>query len=489
MRKISYNFVRIILYLIPLALLVTIVTWNIDIDGRRVAEYQFDQDSPFISRLFPANRLSAMTETGQKVLSEPVYWRVRYPQRYSQAKIDISYSNEGQDLLQIGLKQYGGDDWQYHLQPIENSSLDTLDWPQITSGETTLWQRKAKFETVRDFLQNYYELPVAAYNYDLFKRFIIPGYQPNQSTSTVDRLLRGNLSIYTYVKSEPLAWDFQVVDFNRTNGADPVTLIVRDWQGTEVKRFELADDGGVTDRVGASPERKVSVWLNNLPEGVYRLDWQAENDIFISRIETKQKLFGFIDRLYLVNNQEYRDGLPDLDLSSTTIQTTASIIGVQTAHPLGLQTIQINDESLEVKKTHEDYYISVETPLSTIVSPVNDILLHGDGLFFLGAEQVFNPEIFKLKSFDPNVNVDYVIANYRSPQVDAQGVRQTSVTFDLQSAALEDGSLRFMLSAPNLVSRGNNVSIRSIKVTLLKPPLENWSDIWQAVIKLVTYDI
>jgi hypothetical protein len=216
---------RFILFLLPPIFFICMAVIDLNPSGVRHVRYDFSKDSAVISRFFPANRLAKAGADGQQLLSEPVYFRLRYPQNYQQAVVNMDYSNKGQGLVQLGLQVANEGDWQYELQPIENSNLDQLQWPKIVAGGTTLWQRNAKFTTINDFLENYYNLNSAAYNFDLLKKYVIPEYQATTTDTTIDRLIRGQWSLYTYVKQESLEWHFDVVDFNRTVGPDTVTLL------------------------------------------------------------------------------------------------------------------------------------------------------------------------------------------------------------------------------------------------------------------------
>jgi hypothetical protein len=119
--------------------------------------------------------------------------------------------------------------------------------------------------------------------------------------------------------------------------------------------------------------------------------------------------------------------------------------------------------------------------------PRNDLMIQGDGLFYFDQSQYFNPEVIKLKTFDPAVNVDYVIAGYKTPVVDDNGIRRTTTTFDLSKAYVDQRSIRFIISAPNYVDQGNDIRLKSVDVTLYKAPLTNWKEITQSLLQEFLY--
>ena len=185
-------------------------------------------------------------------------------------------------------------------------------------------------------------------------------------------------------------------------------------------------------------------------------------------------MIAFEDQLYLANNQEYQDGLPALDTSPTTVYSNAGTLGFFTAHPLGLQTVTVDGQPLVIEKIKEQFFITGQDGLSQIQTPLNDVLIRGDGLFYFDRSHVFNPEVIKLKNFDPTTNVDYVIADYRSPELRTDGSKTATVDFDLDGADIKSGSLRFILSAPNLQDQGNLLTVKKIEATLYKPPFDSW---------------
>ncbi len=472
---------RWVIALLPVIFLGSAVIYDLNPSGVRIMHYDFLHESPQISRLYPANRLAGVTAEGQKVLAEPVYFRVRYPQAYDQAVVDIRYVNQGQSLVQLGLQVQGSQEWSYFLRPIENNSFDSAPWSRVTSGTMSLWQRQPQFTSVNDFLSGYYNLKVGAYNFNLLRRYSQADYQASSATTTIDRLIRGPWTAYTYVKKESLVWNISLVDFNRTVGADPITLIARDWSGQEVKRWQLPDDGRTGNTVGASPLRLLQVRADDLPEGVYSLDWQVDNDIFVTQIETRQHLIAFSDHLYLANNSEYRDGLPQLDLTTTTIYTTARSVGISTAHPAGLQAVTVDGKPYQLQTIHEPVFAAVTAPLAPVVLTRADTMIAGDGLFFFDPKQFFNPEVITLKSFDAGLDVDYVIANYVPPTIESDGSRLARVVFDTSAAAVDQRALRFMISAPNYNQQGNELIIRDVTVSLYKKPLTSLADIITAL--------
>lgn len=160
-----------------------------------------------ISGLYPEGRVGKIEidEKGrcfQQFFDEPVYFKIKLPRSFERVKLKIFYQNENQRLLQLGLMRKKEEplNWQFQLQPIENQIFDQLDWYKITQGGITFWQKRKRFNTIQQFVNNvpidqktatfYYEFTpeavknlakVVAWNYKTplqYIDYIITKYQP-----------------------------------------------------------------------------------------------------------------------------------------------------------------------------------------------------------------------------------------------------------------------------------------------------------------------
>lgn len=472
-----YKVSKLIIVILPMAGLLYLIYLDFVPSGHLEFVYDFSKDSPAITNLFPANRLTDINKISetesfwQAIQVDPVYFDVRLPQKFTTARVELVYQNKNQPLVQIGLRTIGETEWNYQFKPLENQLIDNLNWPAISNGEISLWQRNKRFQTIDQFYDKFNELEkVGAYYYDIERKFMMPDYQPVQTRQIINKTVRGAYSLYTYIKNEPLDFTFKIQDINRSDGPDPFVFKVYNDKNVKIIEKEIADDGQVSKWDPASLPREINIKIENLPEGVYRLQLDAEDEIFTRSISTYQQYLTFIDHLYLVDNIEYADGFTDLIFKPTILYSTVPRLGFMTAHPEGRQSVKINDQTLDILDTHKNYFITALVTPNLIYLPENDIKVFGRGLLAFSQTQFFNPEIYHLRDFSGNLGIDYLISEYQTPQ-EVNGWKINSVKFNLTDALVSQRKLRFVLSAPELNDSGGIIPLKQIKIFLDKPPL------------------
>jgi len=472
-----YRLSRIIIVALPIIGFIYLVYLDFVPSGHLEFIYDFSKDSPAITNLFPANRMTAVNRLAgsssywQAIQEDPVYFEVRLPQKFSSATVEVTYQNKNQPLLQLGLRAQGEGDWSYQFKPLENQLLDGLDWSFINNNNVSLWQRQKQFLTIEQFLDQADRLEnVGAYYYDWPRKFVMTNYQPANSEVTLNRSLRGAYAFYTYIKNEQLDFTFKFQDINRSEGLDPFAIKIYDAAGNKIFEQEYGDDGMISKYDPASAARFVEIKLPDLAEGVYKIQVDASDEIFTRQIKTKQRYLTFIDRLYLVDSPEYSDGFVDLKLGPTAIYSTIGRLGFATAHPEGLQSLNINDQTVDISETHKNYFVTAKLVPNYIYVPKNDLKIFGRGLLAFSLENFFNPEIYNLRDFSGDSGIDYLISSYRPPQ-SMGGWQKNTVTFDLEQANIENRKLRFAISAPELNSSDDVIPLARIKVVLEKSPL------------------
>jgi len=418
-------------------------------DGKIGYVYDFGHDNFFIGKLTPAERVEPPAGGGQKIIGEPVYFSLRTPRRFDQAKVTIKYrrANGGDTAAPVIEAGVLADKtiWRYDLKPVDNGIIDRLaaDWSAIREGDTLLLERNHNYDSVSEFLSD--QPPrgeIALYNYDLNGEYLIPGYAAKTSVKTIDYPLRGAYQLYTYIKDEPLDFDFSFVDLNLNKDPDPIelNLYYRD-QLIDSRRL---DDDGITGDIGEkSAARNLRFNLANLPEGAYKIELRANNDIVTEKIATRQSKIAFINKFWLDNT-----GKPDMHL---TVYTDSSEVRVQTSNPANLQTVIVGDESLRMDKTYTQYAAKTNSTSTAVVLERDDLLLAGDGVFAFSPEALINPAYKKVNdNLDVDrAGIDYILADYVPPRQDGDWQTAT-VDFDLTHAYREDGKYSFILSIPGM---------------------------------------
>jgi len=493
MLKIIYNFLKFLIYLGPLILLGYLIYLDFVPSGIISFSYDFSKDSPVITNLFPANRLTdpepdLAGNFYQAIIKEPVYFETRLSQKFDQARVDLTFQNPNQLFFQLGLAVLGEGDWNYFFRPVDNKFINNLNWSRLEENNLILWQKNKKYDSLDGFLLNLdQEAKVGIYDYNLTRKFRLIDYQPLNDYQIFNKQLRGYHQFYTYLKNEDLDFTFKIQDINRAKGPDPWEINVYNEQNQKIYTKQIADDGYVTNLDPASDPLFTEIKIPKLPEGVYKIELKSEDEIFFREIKTKQKYLTFIDRVYLVDNPEYSDGFTDLKYQPTELSSTAKYLGFETTHPEGLQTVLINNQELTIGKTHQKYFFTAKTLPAALKIPKNDLKVFGRGLFSFSEEQYFNPEIYKLPDFQETPEINYLLTAYHEP-VRAGEWWQSSIVFDLTNAEVNNRKIRWALSAPELNDLAATIKIKEIKITYYKEPtnLKNIAkEIYNYLIKFV----
>jgi hypothetical protein len=232
--KITTAVIAILFYII---LFISLIYRNFVFEGHLVVEYDFENESPFISLLKPRGRVDQTIYTDenndyyQKILIDPVYFDVKLPRQFDTAKVSIQYKNPYEPILELGIAP-GEDSPYFYLQPMENKLIDHLmyakNWYKIRENKTILLQNEPKYTSIKDFKNNIpQDKKTGIYNYDLPVKYSIENYTPTQEGLEINKSLRGSHQFYTYVgPDENLDFKFNFQDSNRGFGKDQITLQV-----------------------------------------------------------------------------------------------------------------------------------------------------------------------------------------------------------------------------------------------------------------------
>jgi hypothetical protein len=419
-----------------------------------------NNDTSMISPLFPANRIE--TDSAWQITQEPVYFTARMPAPYERVELNITYQNDCCQIIKAGLQLQSDNQWTYILESLNNRHFDDLVWPSITDGALTLWQKTSKFKTIDEWFAQVDDLEkYASYNVDLANNYILSEYQDNTEMIDYDVFLRGEFSFYTYIDGS-LNIDLEFQDLNRAKNEDNIVLSIFDLQSHKIFEHSYGDDGYVLNTDPESEPRLINLQLENLKTGPYRIVVSVSNDIFTRRISTRHKYLTFINKIYLANSIEYADGLDNITGLGTDLVTNSSELRFSTSHRAGLQEILVNDQKAVLSTLHEKYTIHDYEVFKRVVVPKNDVLIEGNGLFAFSEELYFDPQVAQKEVLYSEDDFDYFIANYQKPTVVGEYIT-SKVSFDLATAMVDHGKLRFILSAPG-VSSLEPLTISSIKL-------------------------
>ena len=183
---------------------------------------------------------------------------------------------------------------------------------------------------------------IALYNYKLKQEYVIPGYKANNSDKKIEYALRGPYQFYTYIKNEDLDYKFTFIDLNENTDKDPIELQL--YYGDDlIDTRHLQDDGVTTNKT--SNQKTLEFKLQNMPEGAYKLELRANDDIITKKIITKQSKLSFLNKVRIANENK----------SNINLYTDSKKIQALTTNPGKLQTIKIGEAELSLAETYKQY--------------------------------------------------------------------------------------------------------------------------------------
>ncbi len=461
--------IRIILWLGLAAVVGWLLYMGIVPSGQIAYVKDFTKDNYFIRKLTPEERVGDMIDGSQKIMGDPVYFTLRTPRRFDKAKLSIKYRKQEAELpigssaslIEVGVLA-DKTIWRYDLQPIENEIIDQLAlvWDVIRQDGLILLQKEKKFNSIDEFLNN---LPnrkeMALYNYDLKEEFLLPDYEASEEVYTISNPLRGNYQFYTYIKDEILDFKFIIADINQNTDSDPVNLILY-YDEEVIDSRSLPDDGIWADSGEQREARELKFNLSNLPEGVYKLELRANDDIITKQIITKQKKLAFNNKLWLAGT----------DREDIVLHTDSNRVDVQTVNPAKLQTIKTGDKELAISQTYKQFSQNLDGTSTEVILAKDDIIIAGDEVFSFSQEAMINPQF---KKIIPNLDItkegiSYILAGYSIPESE-ENWKIAQAEFDLAQAYREFYKYNFLISVPGLKvddDKDDSIEIKEIKVEL-----------------------
>jgi len=449
-------------------------------------------NSFFIQKLQPKERVSEVDKTGctQKIIGEPVYFNLNTQRTFNQAAVTVTYQDSGQNnIIELGPQ---ADEWKnYILRPLENKIIDRLNWNKISGNGAVLYQREKKFKTIEEFLNN---LPpreeILAYKYDLPQLKYIEGYQnttglpacqsyvlciagrlrrPEELGAPRNDILplRGAYQFYTYLKNEPLDFNFSFSDLNLNKDADNIKVAIY-YKDEQIAEKNLADERGGEEERQRADAGNIKLNMANLPEGFYKISVIANDDIITDKIISSQNIVSFINRIWLAENENKPIALYS-DVPEATISTL---------NAASLQKINVNGDSLELAETYRQFSLPTRQSQSTLKLKTGDVILSGAGVFSFSEDAFYDPDYKKMvKTTDVDEEkINYIITSYSSQnegEVSSprplDSWKTKTVSFDLTKAFRYKNNYNFIISVPGLIAEDGVddwVEIKNIKVEL-----------------------
>ncbi|PIT94014.1 hypothetical protein COU00_01240 [Candidatus Falkowbacteria bacterium CG10_big_fil_rev_8_21_14_0_10_43_11] len=454
--------IRLILYSILILILLFLIYQAIVPFGKIIYNVSFCDNSFFISKLKPKERVGEINKLGctQKIIGEPVYFNLNTQRTFNEAKLTLTYRDDGgNNIIELGLQ--ADKQKNYFLKPLENKIVDSLSWNKIEQDGVVLLQREQKFKSIDEFLIN---IPpreeILTYQYNLTPRQKIASYSPSTQLTTINQPLRGAYQFYTYVKNEPLDFNLTFSDLNINQGADDVKIVVY-YQNKPITEKTLPDARGGEEGRQKTSAGDFNLNLSDLQEGFYKIAVNANDDVITEKISTAQKIASFINRIWLANNNNE---------GAATLFSDAPEVTISTLNAASLQTVLVNKQELIIPETYRQFSLPTRQNKSEIKIAKSDVIISGAGVFSFADNSLYNPDYKKMtKASDVDAEkVNYIITTYSPAQTTGEWKTKT-VSFDLTNAFRYENNYNFMISAPGLIADDgaeDYVEIKNIKIEL-----------------------
>lgn len=477
-------FIKIIILLIPVLVFVWIFNKQYAPLGKLEVVYDFSKESPFISDLYPELRTDGIEKEDGDYLNtiheDTVYFDLILPRLYKKARVKVVFKGTS-PIFDIGGEKEK-DVWAFEMRPLENKIIDQLGWPKIEEGNLTLWQKNKNYNKIHDLIdKSVVKEKIATYHFNEFNKDIkLDNYEKSNQGTEINYTLRGPHLMYTYIKDEELDFTFNMQDINRAWNEDIANISVyKNKNGEKVynKVVSIDEDASASNQISSIKE--VQIKIPNLEEGIYKVELSTNDDLLTRKIKTKQKLLVFERQLFLAESNEYIASINE-NKSPITFYNTGNNITIETPHPNSLQTVQINDQNLEIEEVNKKYVLGKDKlsagEFDTIKSPRSDLYLESNGYFVFSLDNMLYPKPPNIITMEPDTNmneINYIIAKYyEKPKLLENDWREAQAEFDLGDLYIdEDSKIKFLLSAPGLRDSEGEIKISEIKIILEKDPI------------------
>lgn len=477
--KIITRIIQIVLILIPIGILGWLGVENFVPSGTFVIKHPLNKTSSFIDALAPHERVSDLKKDAdenwiQTIFGDPVFFFVHPHRSFDTVDATVTFKNAGTPIVEFGALSTINPE-RYILEPLQNLMIDESTWSRLVEDDMILLQRNVQYTSIQDFLEHPPSRDeTATYHTDLSFPFRLSNYSPSKTSMTIPVSLRGAQGMKTYLKDEPMYFNFSYMDMNRDEGADPITIFVTDEQSRSIMTVHSEDDGNTKGNGQASSIKTLALDTIPLPEGVYKIEVQTDRDVFVRSIETTQQKLIFLNGVYLGDEDGYQK-----TFAPVNFVTESKRLSMQTRHADSVQTVAIGSQSLSIPAPYQLVTQVVTDPgLVSVHVTKGDVEILTDTPIAFTSAQYFRPDPVRLlphTDLDQS-HVNYILAKY-TPPVEKDGWLTATVHLDAQKLFLNKGSWKFTFSTPDIAELKSSVDVKEIDLVLRRPSMEWWNKI------------
>ena len=466
---IRFYWLVFIFLIIVFFLILKIVPWGHIVYSRNYAN-PLRVGQGFIYNFTPQDRVIETRGKLPKMVGDPLYFSVFTPRTFSQAKLKLYYRrhlDEKTPVIEAGVLA-DGVVWRYDLKPIENRLIDNLksSW-QVLSSSPLIMQQEAYYDNNSEFLQDLEKGSLreceednilsclATYNYqlNLEPRF---SFKSADKPFVLDMPLRGAHTVFLYPESGKLSFVVEFVDLNLDKESDPISLILSQ-NGKIIERRDLLDEN--KEAISGREEIKnLDLTFNSLPIGLYKLEIKVSDDVVIKNIKSSTNRLVFVYKLWPVSWGK-----------DINVFTDVNYLQLKALGPASCQDFYFDKEyfSLSLPYVKQEFSLnSTSSSIRKIELTRDDVIIENGSVFGFSPDTFFNPLIKKIDGYyETNRTINYIMADYTSPQIVSGDLLVNEVEFDLMGVYRQDSKYNFVISVPGIEKNFNNyLEIEKIEI-------------------------
>jgi len=447
-----------VVLVLPWVAAVLLVFWPVVMrfppSGVFAAQTDLASGSAWINPFLPSERVTQPGKqpdgwVGQIVVDDPVYFTSSIPGPYQTVDVEIEYMPIRQPLLELGLARDAAGQ-QLEMRPMYSAELDNAHWTKVDEPLSAF-----VFDGASDVVKKQDVAALAVWNASSVSPEIYDGIAGETRDTKIS--LRGAHDFY-FVPTTPFKTIFSLQAANRNQGNDTVGFRIF-CDGVEIAQDAVGASGSRDVKMGK--EFKHTISIPDPQHCVYRVSVITSDDVFIRNINTTAKRWVVGPRL----------NFGDVVGFSTTTQvglawTNSRHIVAETFHKEGLQTVTFGDKQVTLKRTHTTVRANRDASdkgLATLKAPMGDVRIVADGYFSFTPESYFEPQPRRFSDSTQleAEGVKAVLTDYVRPELLAEGWMKSSFSFALNPNM---DRLKFVLSAPGIMSRSGAVYVRKISL-------------------------
>lgn len=408
-----------------------------------------------IGLLTPAERVSE--PTGDK----PDYRNLKYQIVYSTIKIlnktnKVEIEVRFKDNFPVDSKGFyigakNKEEWSYIYQPIYLPYLKLPDnIKHIQENNQILYflnNEFPQFNKIEEFLNNIPDNSTIATNLNIKEK---PVKIENYTSGNLDIrvALRESHSFYFYAKDN-IDLIIEKQDLNWYDNEDDLIIKIYDTEGKIIKEEKIPDDGIKIKSTEQSKPQGKRIKIENIKEGVYKMDLVNNGDLIIRRIKINQSKLVVNKRVFLADSKVYKLETKPVKLYTKINKNTE--LNFLTYHSEGLQDVIISNKSYKISERHKNIKIPINKSnnLQQIITTQNDIIISSDNYYAFTKDSYFDPISYKVVGLENYKIADYLYTDYKEPEKDGEWLIGRAM-FDMKDVYVKDGKLSIMLNARHL---------------------------------------